>query len=78
MNINVNFNSQTFASNRCENLPDKIMKDTITTIIDKPNMRTLRFIKNVVKSGMGVGSLKYLIVESNITLLIEALNPLSK
>ena len=73
-----NLINQFSLSNNRENFPDRIRKETITIIIDKPSIRTLRFIKRISASGIGVGFLKYLIVESKITLLIEALNPLSK
>jgi hypothetical protein len=52
------------------------MNDNITSTIDKPRIRTFKFINKISLLGIGVGSLKYLIAESNITLLIEALNPL--
>ena len=59
------------------NIPITIVKAVITTIIDRPSISIFRFINKISVSGTGVGSLKYLIVESKITLLIAALNPLN-
>src|SRR3972149_1019205 len=53
-------------------------KVTMIKRTDKPSIRTFKFINSISGLGRGVGSLKYLIVESKITLLIEALNPLIK
>lgn len=44
-------------------------------IISKPISRILRCIESNVKSGSISGSLKYLSLESKITLLIAAANP---
>jgi hypothetical protein len=53
-----------------------MIKENITSTIARPSISTLRFINKISLLGIGVGSLKYLIAESNITLLIDALNPL--
>ena len=42
-----------------------------------PIMRTAKFITRKIKSGIRLASWKYLRVESNITLFIEANNPLN-
>jgi hypothetical protein len=60
------------------NIPITITNAAIARIIAKPNINTFRFINKMSASGTGVASLKYLIVESKITLLIAALNPLNK
>jgi hypothetical protein len=48
------------------NNPITIINAVITRIIDNPNINTFRFINKMSVSGTGVGSLKYLIVESNL------------
>jgi hypothetical protein len=45
---------------------------------DNPTSKILRFINKDGKFGIKSGSLKYLIVESKIMLLIEALSPLKE
>jgi hypothetical protein len=72
-----NFNSSYLGDFIFRNIPAIIVKAVITRIIAKPSINTFRFINKMSASGTGVGSLKYLIVESKITLLIAALNPLN-
>ncbi len=72
------FNSSYFGNVIFRNNHITIVKAVITRIIANPNINTFRFINKMSASGTGVGSLKYLIVESKITLLIEALSPLNR
>ena len=73
-----NFNRSYLGDFIFRNNPITITNAAIASTTAKPSINTFRFIKNMSASGTGVGSLKYLIVESKITLLIAALNPLSK
>ena len=72
------FNTWYFGPNKCENLPIKIISMIITSVKERPSISTFKFINNISASGIGVGYLKYRIVESKITLLIDALNALNK
>ena len=59
-----------------KNADERITSDVIKAIIANPINKTFRFITKTGRSGINSGSLKYRIVESKITLLIDALNPL--
>ena len=72
------FNSSYLGDVIFRNNPITITNAAIASTTAKPSINTFRFINKMSASGTGVGSLKYLIVESKITLLIAALNPLNK
>ena len=64
-----------FASKTFKYFPSKRMKEMIVIIDARVNIRMLRFISKVGMLGIKSVSLKYLMVQSNTTLLIEAARP---
>jgi hypothetical protein len=64
------------SSDTFKNLNTRFITPTIASIIAKLNNKIFKFIIRAGTSGSMFGSLKYLIVESNITLFIDALSAL--
>jgi hypothetical protein len=62
--------------NNLINLPMTRINEMTTNTTANPSNSIFRFINNAGRLGIKSGSLKYLIVESKTTLLIEAANPL--
>ena len=73
-----NFNLSFPLPRRLRNFPISKIIAIITSKIARVMMREFKFITSDGKFGISVGSLKYRIEESKITLLMDALNPLIK
>jgi len=71
-NLNLNFPPP----RKLRNFPISKMSAIIVNKIAIVIIRVFKFITSDGKFGIRVGSLKYRIVESKITLLTDALNPL--